>query len=192
MAGRHKGEAGAARVRDPGLIHRRQRLAQRRAHSFQFLSAHLAYHRHLVDIAAMRRQQIQAGAGVRERAVREAGVEGAEGARGRPVLEGQQTLDRRRAQLVAQIEQFQLRAQLTEQRANDLLDRLTLNETIAQLSPTAKPFCAIHTPALARVGLWLTALLALTHYWRFVVDRERKGASPVLETRPAEATGTSR
>jgi hypothetical protein len=35
----------------------------------------------------MRRQQIQAGAGVRERAVREAGVEGAEGARGRPVLD---------------------------------------------------------------------------------------------------------
>jgi len=54
-----------------------------------------------------------------------------------------------------------------EHRANDLLDRLTLNETIAQLSPTAKPFCAIHTPALARVGLprykWLTEVNTLVN-----------------------------
>lgn len=31
--------------------------------------------------------------------------------------------------------------------------------------------------ALARVGLWLVALLAMTHYWRTVVDRERKAAT---------------
>ena len=45
-------------------------------------------------------------------------------------------------------------------RANDLLDRLSLNETIAQLSPTRRPFCGIHTPTVDRVGLpnykWLT------------------------------------
>lgn len=41
--------------------------------------------------------------------------------------------------------------------------------------------------ALARVGLWLTALLALTHYWRFVVGFERNPRTAVVETRPAEA-----
>lgn len=40
---------------------------------------------------------------------------------------------------------------------------------------------------LARVGLWLTALLALTHYWRFVVSRERKAEASASESRPAEA-----
>lgn len=40
--------------------------------------------------------------------------------------------------------------------------------------------------ALARVGLWLTALLALTHYWRSVVGRER-AAGASAPKRPAEA-----
>lgn len=41
--------------------------------------------------------------------------------------------------------------------------------------------------ALARVGLWLIALLAMTHYWRSVVDRERKAASGGIDPAPAVA-----
>eukprot|EP00658_Telonema_sp_P-2_P004662 TRINITY_DN11725_c0_g2_i2.p1 TRINITY_DN11725_c0_g2~~TRINITY_DN11725_c0_g2_i2.p1 ORF type:complete len:747 (-),score=170.82 TRINITY_DN11725_c0_g2_i2:277-2517(-) len=47
-----------------------------------------------------------------------------------------------------------------EQRVADLISHLNVTEQIGQLSPTQKPFCAVHTPAIDRIGLpkykWLT------------------------------------
>jgi hypothetical protein len=41
--------------------------------------------------------------------------------------------------------------------------------------------------ALARVGLWLIALLAMTHYWRLAVSYERRPAKTIEPSNPVEA-----
>jgi len=47
-----------------------------------------------------------------------------------------------------------------EERADDVVSQLSTDEQISLLSPTMKPFCAVHTPAIDRIGMtkykWLT------------------------------------